>query len=171
MIKLWRVKQPLLTSQAKFDVKKSQKKSAAGNYKYNDNNAKKNNNENCQVSFLYNKKKTTKLEKKTFSFSGPNDYPLNVRQLKHTTQSIFITWDAIEDNEKNGKILSYKITYTLFNGKNSPRTINVTAPIVQANLTQLGSYRRYNITVLASNVHGDGPGSDSVIERTDTSSK
>ena len=111
------------------------------------------------------------MEKKTFSFSGPNDYPLNVRQLNQTTQSIFITWDAVEDNEKNGKILSYKIAYTRFNGKNSPRTINVTAPIVQANLTQLVSYRRYNITVLASNEHGDGPGSDSVIMRTDTSSK
>ena len=85
--------------------------------------------------------------------------------------SIFITWDAVEDNEENGKILSYKITYTPFNGKNSPRTINVTAPIVHANLTQLVSYRRYNITVLASNEHGDGPGSDSVIVRTDTSSK
>ena len=109
--------------------------------------------------------------KKTFSISGPNDYPLNVRQLNQTTQSIFITWDAVEDNEKNGKILSYKITYTPFNGKNSPRTINVTAPIVHANLTQLVSYRRYNIKVLASNVHGDGPSTDSVIVRTDTSSK
>ena len=111
------------------------------------------------------------MEKK-FSFSGPNDYPLNVRQLNQTTQSIFITWDAVQDNEKNGKILSYKIAYTRFNEKNSPpRTINVTAPIVHANLTQLVSYRKYNITVLASNEHGDGPGSDSVIMRTDTSSK
>ena len=117
------------------------------------------------------KKDNNQDGKKTFSFSGPNDYPLNVRQLNQTTQSIFITWDAIEDNEKNGKILSYKIAYTRFNGKNSPRTINVTAPIVHANLTQLVSYRRYNITVLASNEHGDGPGSDSVIVRTDTSSK
>lgn len=132
----------------------------------------KNNSENCQVFFLYiEKRQQPRWKKKTFSFSGPNDYPLNVRQLNQTTQSIFITWDAVEDNEKNGKILSYKITYTPFNGKNSPRTINVTAPIVQANLTQLVSYRRYNITVLASNEHGDGPGSDSVIVRTDTSSK
>ena len=78
----------------------------------------KNNNENCQVFFLYNEKKTTTNlgKKKTFSFSGPNDYPLNIRQLNHTTQSIFITWDAVEDNEKNGKILSYKITYAPFNG-------------------------------------------------------
>ena len=92
----------------------------------------KNNNENCQVFFLYNEKRQQpRWKKKTFSFSGPNDYPLNVRQLNHTTQSIFITWDAVEDNEKNGKILSYKITCTLFNGKNSPRTINITAPIVQ----------------------------------------
>ena len=117
------------------------------------------------------KKQQPSWEKKTFSFSGPNDYPLNVRQLNHTTQSIFITWDAVEDNEKNGKILSYKITYAPFNGKNSPRTINVTAPIVHTNLTQLGSYRRYNITVLSSNVHGDGPSSDSIIVRTVTSSK
>ena len=144
-----------------------------GNDKYNDKNAEKNNNENCQVFFLYNEKEQQQQPswKKTFSFPGPNDYPLNVRQLNQTTQSIFITWDAVEDNEKNGKILSYKITYTPFKGKNSPRTINVTAPIVHANLTQLGSYRRYNITVLASNVHGDGPSSDSVIVRTDTSSK
>lgn len=41
MIKLQCVKKPLLASQAKFDVKKSQKKSAEGNDKYNDNNAKK----------------------------------------------------------------------------------------------------------------------------------
>ena len=168
---MWRVKQPLLASQAKFDVKKSQKKSAVGNDNIMTTMQKKITTKTVRFSFYIKIKKTTKLGKKTFSFPGPNDYPLNVRQLNQTTQSIFITWDAVEDNEKNGKILSYKITYTPFNGKNSPRTINVTAPIVHANLTQLGSYRRYNITVLASNVYGDGPSSDSVIVRTDTSSK
>ena len=134
----------------------------------------KNNNENCQVFFLYNEKKTTtKLGKKNVLLFRAQWLSIECSTTQPHYPKYFhnLFWDAVEDNEKNGKILSYKITYAPFNRKNSPRTINVTAPIVHTNLTQLGSYRRYNITVLSSNVHGDGPSSDSVIVRTVTSSK
>ena len=64
------------------------------------------------------------------------------------------------------------MTYIKSTKKNrNPHAKNVAARIVYANITGLRANRRYNVTVLASNVNGDGPSSEIVIITTNQDSK
>ena len=53
----------------------------------------------------------------------------------------------------------------------SPQTAVVRAPTTQSNLTGLTKYRKYSITVYASNSKGDGNASQPIIVMTDEDSK
>ena len=53
----------------------------------------------------------------------------------------------------------------------SPQTAVVRAPTTQANLTGLMKYKKYCITVYASNSKGDGNASQPIIVMTDEDSK
>ena len=101
--------------------------------------------------------------------------PQNVTAVNKTTNSIFITWDAILANQGHREILGYKVTYSLTKTR-KPGIIGIKArvvsvPTVHVNLTGLRASKKYNITVLAYSQCGNGPRSKILVEKTDEDSK
>ena len=100
----------------------------------------------------------------------PAAAPQNVAVVNQTSTSLFITWDAVSSNRRNGKILGYKVHYTF--RLNDGRTTNeVSVAMAGLNLTSLGKHQKYAISVLAFNDCGDGPSSDVLHVKTDEDSK
>ena len=79
-------------------------------------------------------------------------------------------WDTVPVADQNGIILSYTVTFKLV-PDGSPQTAVVRAPTTQANSTGLTKYRKYCITVYATNSKGDGNASQPIIVMTDEDSK
>ena len=100
----------------------------------------------------------------------PAASPQKVEVVNQTSTSIFITWDAVSSNRRNGKILGYKVQYTFL--LSDGRTTNeVSVAMADLNLTNLGKNQKYAIKVLAFNDCGDGPASDFLHVKTDKDSK
>ena len=105
-----------------------------------------------------------------FFLIEPNSPPANVQGHNTSSTSIWVGWDTVPVADQNGTILSYTVTYKLV-PDGSPQTAVVRAPTNQANLTGLTKYRKYSITVYASNLKGDGNASQPIIVMTDEDSK
>ena len=105
-----------------------------------------------------------------FFLIEPNSPPANVQGHNTSSTSIWVGWDTVPVADQNGIILSYTVTYKLV-PDGSPQTAVVRAPTTQANLTGLTKYRKYSITVYASNLKGDGNASQPIIVMTDEDSK
>ena len=110
-------------------------------------------------------------------FSEPSAPPPNLRLVDTTSTSILVKWDEVPSVDKNGIILSYTVKYqavgddnvTLEEGPVNTTTVGVLA--LQANLSGLIKNQRYNISVLATTIKGDGPYSDPITEITNQDSK
>ena len=101
--------------------------------------------------------------------SEPDGAPQNVRGHNTSSTSISVSWEEVQSDLQNGIITGYNITYesqtendngVLLAGRNDR----------QANLTGLKEFVKYNISVVAFTVKGDGPPSFIVV-RTDQDSK
>ena len=79
-------------------------------------------------------------------------------------------WSNVPQDDQNGVILSYTVTYKAFPG-GSLDTITVNASKTQVTLTGLNEYTNYSITVVASTVKGAGIVSSPIIVITDEDSK
>jgi len=80
-------------------------------------------------------------------------------------------WDKIPADQQNGIITGYTITYHS-QTENDNNSVPAGAEEGEKGLTDLKEFVKYNITVFASTVKGDGPASDPVIVvRTDQDSK
>ena len=90
--------------------------------------------------------------------------------INQTSTSLFITWNAVSSNQRNGKILGYKVKYT-FLLNDGRKTNEVSVAMAGLNLTSLGKNQKYAISVLAFNDCGDGPSSDVLHAKTDEDSK
>ncbi|KAL9978988.1 hypothetical protein ACROYT_G016577 [Oculina patagonica] len=95
----------------------------------------------------------------------PAEPPQNVTAVDKTSTSIFITWSSLPTNQRNGKILGYKVIYETFMEKLMP-PVMINASTHHVNLTRLGKNTRYIIAVLAFNQNGDGPASEIIDVRT-----
>ena len=86
-----------------------------------------------------------------------------------SSTSILVSWEEVQTELRNGIISGYNITY-------QSRTENDNGVVLagpndrQANLTGLKEFVKYNISVVAFTVKGDGPPSVIVV-RTDQDSK
>ena len=98
----------------------------------------------------------------TSFISEPSAAPLNVRGHGTSSTSIFVTWDDVPADDKNGIITSYNITYHSLTENHSNST-TVDHPDRQVTLMSLREFVNYSITVFASTVKGNGPESDPVI--------
>ena len=72
-----------------------------------------------------------------------------------------VQWDEVPENDKNGIIKGYKITYKDWT-TGVEKTQTVDAPTRQVDLKGLSEFTKYNISVLAFTVKGDGPPSSSI---------
>ena len=104
-------------------------------------------------------------------FSVPVVPPQNVTAVSTTSTSIFITWDVVPSNQRNGNILGYKVNYTLKGKLHDRKSKEASVTMAYVNLTGLRKNRKFSITVFAFNECGDGPRSDILDVKTDEDSK
>ena len=101
--------------------------------------------------------------------SEPDGAPQNVKGQNTSSTSISVSWKAVQADLQNGIITGYNITYQsqteTYNG-----VVEAGPNDRQANLTGLKEFFKYNISVFAFTVKGDGPLSIIVV-RTDQDSK
>ena len=93
-----------------------------------------------------------------------------MRGQNSSSTSILVMWDEVPAVQQNGINTGYTITYQS-QTENDNGTVQVNGSVHQTELTNLKEYVNYNITVFASTVKGDGPGSDLIVVRTDQDSK
>ena len=89
-----------------------------------------------------------------------------------TFSGILVAWNEVQSSDRNGIILSYTVSFQAIADVNATRnTTTVGSRLLQANLTSLKNDTKYNISVLASTIKGDGPYSNSVFVTTNQKSK
>ena len=86
-----------------------------------------------------------------------------------SSTSILVSWEAVQAELQNGIITGYNITYES-QTENDNGVLLVGPNDRQANLTGLKEFVKYNISVVAFTVKGDGPPSVIAV-RTDQDSK
>ena len=103
-------------------------------------------------------------------FLEPSTPPANVKGNNSSSTSILVQWDEVPEKDKNGIIKGYKITYKDWRS-GVEKTQTVDAPTRQVDLTGLNEFTKYNISVVAFTVKGDGPQSSTITVSTDEDSK
>ncbi|XP_047428886.1 protein sidekick-2 isoform X1 [Mugil cephalus] len=100
--------------------------------------------------------------------SVPSSGPTNVSAFATTSSSILVRWGEVQEADRNGLILGYKVVYKAKDSDTAPNFWTVegnTSHSVQ--LSGLGKYVLYEIQVLAFTRIGDGRSSSpSILERT-----
>ena len=86
-----------------------------------------------------------------------------------SSTSISVSWDEVQVELQNGIIIGYNITYQS-QTENNNGFVEAGRYDRQANLTGLKEFVKYNISVVAFTVKGDGPPSVTVVS-TDEDSK
>ena len=86
-----------------------------------------------------------------------------------SSTSISVSWDEVQAELQNGIITGYNITYQS-QTENNNGFVETGPNDRQANLTGLKEFVKYNISVVAFTVKGDGPPSVAVVS-TDQDSK
>ncbi|XP_073259128.1 receptor-type tyrosine-protein phosphatase delta-like [Porites lutea] len=97
----------------------------------------------------------------------PSGFPLNLRPVDTSFSSILVAWNEVLSAAQNGIILTYTVRFQAIEsaGVNSSTSINTTtvdSRLLQANLTNLKNDTKYNISILASTIKGNGPYSDPI---------
>ena len=103
-------------------------------------------------------------------FLEPSAPPANVKGNNSSSTSILVQWDEVPENDKNGIIKGYNITYKDWR-TGVEKTQSVVAPTRQVDLTGLNKFTNYNISVLAFTVKGGGPPSSAITVSTEEDSK
>ena len=92
-----------------------------------------------------------------------------MRGQNTSSTSISVSWEDVQADLRNGIITGYNITYQS-QTENDNGFVTAGPSNRQANLTGLKEFVKYNISVVAFTVKGDGPPSVAVV-RTDQDSK
>ena len=103
-------------------------------------------------------------------FLEPSAPPANVKGINSSSTSILVQWDELPENDRNGIIKGYNVTYKNLTSE-VEKTQTVDAPTRQVNLTGLNEFTKYDITVSAFTVKGGGPPSSAITVTTDEDSK
>ena len=113
--------------------------------------------------------KSLSLSRTVFFSSVPSAFPLGLKTNDTTSTSIRVQWDEVPACDKNGIITNYTVRFQAISGgtEHGGKTI-VPATEMSGNLTDLIINMKYNISVLASTIKGEGPAS-SIIASTNQS--
>ena len=103
-------------------------------------------------------------------FLEPSAPPANITGNFNSSTSILVQWDEVPENDKNGIIKGYNVTYKDWR-TGVEKTHIVDAPTRQVDLTGLNEFTKYNISVLAFTVKGGGPPSSAITVSTEEDSK
>ena len=94
--------------------------------------------------------------------SEPDGAPQNVSGRNTSSTSILVSWEAVQADLQKGIITGYNITYQSLT-ENGNGFVTTGPDDRQANLTGLKKFVKYNISVVAFTVKGDGPPSVIVV--------
>ncbi|XP_071800264.1 receptor-type tyrosine-protein phosphatase F-like isoform X1 [Asterias amurensis] len=98
----------------------------------------------------------------------PGAPPQDVRATTLSSTSLRIEWEAPPEARQNGDITSYKVNYLKLPGDTQTQLMQEVGPSDRScTLTNLDKWTRYEITVLATTVVGDGPASMPIRVQTD----
>ena len=89
--------------------------------------------------------------------------------MNSSATSILVTWSALPEDDQNGIILGYNITYFIVDDELGATT-SISETSTTINITGLAIYTEYNISVAAYTIIDTGP-YDSIVVRTDSSGK
>ena len=103
-------------------------------------------------------------------FIEPTAAPENVTGHNTSSTSISVSWSEVPVADRNGIILSYTVSYQS-QTENDSGSENVLHPTRSLELSGLKEFVKYNITVLATTVKGDGPASGVIVVSADQDSK
>ena len=101
--------------------------------------------------------------------SEPDGAPQNVSGRNTSSTSILVSWEEMRADLQNGIITGYNITYQS-QTESDNGFVEAGPNDRQANLTGLKKFVKYNISVVAFTVKGDGP-SPVIVVRTDQDGK
>lgn len=100
---------------------------------------------------------------------------MNLKLNDTTSTSLLVTWNKVPAADKNGVILSYTVRFQAIGviSVNAPGNfkLKIAFPTRKAYLTGLIKNQRYNISVLAPIIKGDGPNSPPIYATTHQDSK
>ena len=88
---------------------------------------------------------------------APSSSPTNVTVTAVSDTTITITWETVDEEDRNGEIIMYEICVQTVSGGPCISTVNVTAPQTQVNITDLTNNTNYIIAVRAYTSAGAGP--------------
>lgn len=84
--------------------------------------------------------------------------------------SVIVTWNEVPPIDQNGIIIAYEVKYTpleTFGGQLREEYVNTSdATVLEVLLTNLEEHLRYNISVRAYTIVGNGPFSPVITEQT-----
>ena len=106
----------------------------------------------------------------------PSSSPQGVQASAKNSTSVFVSWAAVGNEQRNGIIKGYKvINQALPDGRNVTRFVNISnedqGKEQDITLGDLVKFTNYSIRVLAFTVVGDGPPSEVKIVQTQQDSK
>ena len=110
-----------------------------------------------------------------FAFIEPEGSPINVAASAKSSQSILVSWEPVEADQRNGIISSYTIEYRIRKSESSfgplEAIYNILPNASNHLLTELQKFKQYEIKVSASTKVGSGPFSNAEFEQTDEDGK
>lgn len=94
-----------------------------------------------------------------FSLVVPEDSPSNVQAAPHSTTSIKVTWDQVNECKRNGKIKKYLVE--VFNSSwHEKYYVNASSGKSSVVVSNLQEYANYSARVQAFTNEGGGPFSE-----------
>ncbi|RDD47522.1 Hemicentin-1 [Trichoplax sp. H2] len=96
----------------------------------------------------------------------PSSSPMNINAISTSPTSILLTWQPLNNLDRNGVILSYQIRYFHKAQMNSTKSISIHGQLTSFTLTGLRAYTTYFITMKAKTAVGFGPESPILTETT-----
>ena len=103
-------------------------------------------------------------------FIEPTRFPEGLTGHNTSSTNINVSWSEVPEADRNGIILSYTVSYQS-QTENDSGCENALHPTRSLELSGLKEFVKYNITVLATTVKGDGPASGVIVVSTDQDSK
>ena len=88
---------------------------------------------------------------------GPDAHPVNVTGFNKSSTSLFVEWQHIPPQHRNGILLGYKIFYNPRNSDQPKLSVIVNSTRSSTVLTKLIKYTWYDITVAGFTSKGLGP--------------
>ena len=90
-------------------------------------------------------------------FSVPSHAPVNVTSVAHNSTTISVSWEAVPEQHRNGKIIAYIVNIYDVSSDTHKEYVYKTSGALNLNMTigGLKKYTKYEITVSAKTSKGD----------------